>query len=198
MITVNNISISNDALNLNVNIATGTSYIITSVKLWTEDTYKDYTLAKDLSFKLEQINNKEIFILESTEIGLSSFNGIYFLEITTNEPNDDECTTCRNPLMAVVTNLHQYYRCMSELVLKASICTDNLFSREVCDDNAVNKALTINLFIDTVNQCLELGQFVEAINLMKNIKKLCNKCSNCKTIIKNTNSCTTCNQYNLY
>lgn len=198
MISVNNISISNDALSLNVNISTGTEYNITSAKIWTEDTYKDYTLVKDISFKLEQINNKEIFILQANEIGLSSFTGIYFIEFTSDEPNSDECTTCSDPLLVVVTNLNQYYRCMSELVLKASICNDNLFSKEVCDDSSVNKALTINLFIDTVNQCLELGQFSEAINAMKSIKKLCNKCSNCKTIIKNTKSCTSCNQYNIY
>lgn len=195
MINVNNISISNDGSKLSININTGNTYIITSIKLWTEDTYKDYNIAKDLSYKLEQVNNKEIFIVEADELGYSSFNGIYFIEITSNQPTEDECVTCSDPILVVVTNLNQYYRCMSELVLKASICTDNLFSREVCDDSAVNKALTINLFIDSVNQCLELGQFIEAIDLMKSIKKLCNKCTNCKTIIKNTNSCTTCNQY---
>lgn len=196
MVNVNNISISNDGTKLNININTGSTYIITSAKLWTEDTFKDYNLVKDLNYKLEQINNKEIFTVTAIELGLSSFNGIYFLELQSNEPIDDECTTCVDPILVVVTNLNQYYRCMSELVLKASICQDNVFSREVCDDSAVNKALTIHLFIDSVNQCLELGQFTEAIDLMKSIKKLCNKCSNCKTIVKNNNnSCTTCNQY---
>lgn len=198
MITINNISISNDASNLNVNISTENTYLITDIKLWTEDTYKDYSKAKSLNFKLEQVNNKEIFIVNANEIGLGSFNGIYFLEIVSNEPEDDECDNCPNPILVVTTNLNQYYRCMSELVLKANICTDNLFSKEVCDDNSVNKALTINLFIDAVEQCLELGQFAEAINMMKSIKKLCNKCSTCKQIIKNYNSCTTCKNFNIY
>lgn len=198
MISINNINISNDGSSLNVNISTGVGYIITEARLWTENTYKDYTLVKDLGFKLEQINNKEIFTVTAEEVNLSNFNGIYFLEFETDEPLDEECNTCANPLLVVVTNLNQYYRCMSELVLQADICNTNLFSREVCDDNAVNKALTINLFMDTINQCLELGQFVEAIDLMKNLKKLCDKCKSCKKITKHNNSCSSCNQYNTY
>lgn len=195
MISINNINISNNGLELNINVSTAATYNITSVRLWTEDSFKDYTLAKNLDYKLEQVNNNEIFIVTASEIGLSNFSGIYFIEIKSNEPAEDDCSDCVNPILAVVTNLNQYYRCMTELVLKADICNSNLFSREVCDDNAVNKALSVNLIIDAINQSLELGQFVEAIDLMKKVKKLCNKCTNCKKIIKNTKSCTSCNSY---
>lgn len=194
MITVNTISISNNALNLNVDISTGNTYRITSAKLWTEESFKDYSLAKNLNFKLSQTTNTEAFILSAEEIGLVSFSGIYFLEFTSNQPPVDECDTCPNPLLVVVTNLNQYYRCMAELILKADICVPNLFSKEVCDDNAVNKALTANLLLEAIKQCLELGQFTEAVILMKDLKKLCAKCTNCKTITKLT-SCSSCNSY---
>ena len=197
MITINNISINNTGSNLNINISTGSTYIITSAKLWTEDTFKNYTLAKDLTYKLEQVNNNEIFNVSATELGLDSYNGIYFVEFESNQPVSDECDTCPNPILAVVTNLNQYYRCMTELLLEADICNVNLFSKEVCDDNSVNKAITISLLIDGVNQCLELGQFIEAIQMIKSIKKLCNKCKNCKKIIK-SNNCTSCNNNYIY
>lgn len=195
MITINNINISNSGENLNVSISTGTGYIITSAKLWTENTYKDYNLAIDLDFKLEQVNNNEIFIVSADEVGLSSFSGIYFLEFETDEPLDDECSTCTNPLLVVTTNMNQYYRCMSELVLKSDVCKANLFSREVCDDSYVNKALTINLLMSAINQSLELGQFIEALDLLSKLKRLCNNCSNCKKIIKTTSTCTSCGTY---
>jgi len=194
MITINTASISNNGLNLNINISTGNSFIISSAKLWTENTFKDYSKAVNINFKLSQTSNNEVFILSASEVNLDNFNGIYFLEFETNEPNNDECTTCQNPVLVVVTNLNQYYRCMTELILKANICDNNLFSKEVCDDSYVNKALTINLLLETITQCLELGQFIEAIDTIKNIKKLCDNCTNCKTIVKST-SCNSCNSY---
>jgi len=197
MIVINNISINNTGSNLNINISTGSTYIITSIKLWTEDSFKDYTKAKDLNYKLEQINNNEIFNVSASELGLSNFNGIYFIEIESNEINTDECSTCNNPVLAIITNLTQYYRCMTELILEADLCNINLFSKEVCDDNLINKAMTISLLIDGINQCLELGQFIEAIEMLKNIKKLCNNCKNCKTINKSS-GCTTCNNNYIY
>ena len=176
MINVNNINISNDGKTLNINLSTGQGYNITSIKLWNQDTYKNYSLATDLSYKLEQINNKEILIYTKEELNYNSFDGIYFIEIESNEPENNECDVCPNPLLAVVSKLDIYYKCMTELILEADICNANLFSREVCDDNKINKALSVNLFIEAINQSLDLGQFIEAISLLNNLKKLCIKC----------------------
>ncbi len=197
MITVNNININNTGSNLNINVSTGSNYIITSVNLWTENTFKNYSLAKNLNYKLEQLNNTEIFNISASEIGLDNYNGIYFIEIISNEPPSDECDTCLNPTLAIVTNLNQYYKCMTELILEADLCNINLFSKEVCDDNLINKAMTISLLIDGINQCLEIGEFIEAIEMLKNLKKLCNKCKNCKSINKK-NTCTSCNNNYIY
>lgn len=194
MIIINTVNISEGGLKLNVNVSTGIGFNITSVLLWTDETFKDYSKAKNLDFKLEQVNNSEIFIIEPEEVNLTKFDGIYFLEFKTDEPDPGECETCPGTALAVVTNLDQYYRCMSEFILKSDICNTNLFSREVCDDGPVNKAITVNLLIEAINQSLELGQLIEAIDMLKNIKKLCNKCTNCKSIIK-TSSCSSCNTY---
>jgi len=197
MINVNNINISNDGKTLNINIEVGNTYNITSIKLWNQNNYKDYATALDLSYKLEQINNKEILIFTKEELNYNSFDGIYFIEIQSNEPDNNECELCPNPLLAVISKLDIYYKCMTELILEADICNTNLFSTEVCDDNKINKALSINLFIEAINQSLELGQFIEAISLLSNLKKLCTKCKSCTTITR-PNNCTTCNQVNLY
>lgn len=194
MIIVNNVSIGNNGLSLNINIETGSGYIITSAKLWTEDTFKDSNNFKDLNIHLEQINNKEILIIESSQLGMANYNGIMFLEFKSNEPDSEECSTCSEPIIVVVTDMHQYYRCMTEEILKSDLCNSNLFSSEVCDSNPVNKAITISLVMDAVTQCLELGQFVEAIDLMKKLKKICDKCNSCKKINKEK-TCNSCNTY---
>lgn len=193
MITSNNVSI-NSSGNIIVNISAGVGYTITSAKLWRKQDFKDYTLARDFSFKLEQVNNNEIFILEPDEVNLINFNGLYFLEFETDEPDEDECETCPNPLLVVVTDFTYYYACLTELILAGAVCSDNLFSREVCDDNSINKALSISLLIDGVEQCLELGQFIEANLLLEKIEKLCSKCSACKKINK-ASTCESCGTY---
>lgn len=194
MITINEVSIGNSGLSLNINVETGIGYNITSAKLWTEENYRDESKAEILNSNLEQINNKEVFIVEAANLQLTSFSGIYFLEFTSNEPDEDDCNSCSNVARVIVSNLDQYYKCISELILKSDLCHSNLFSREVCDSNPVNKAITISLIMDALIMCLELGQIIEAIDLMKKLKKLCSSCNNCKTI-NTTSTCNSCNSY---
>lgn len=194
MITINTASIGNNGLSLNIDVETTVGYNITKARLWTEETYRDEVQAKNLNFKLEQINNKEVFVVQAQELSLQSFSGIYFLEFITNAPDEANCDSCSNVARVIVSNLDQYYKCMSELILKSDLCNSNLFSKEVCDSNPVNKAMTISLLMDSVVFCLELGQTIEAIDLLKKLKKLCSNCSSCKTVTKSS-MCNTCNSY---
>lgn len=194
MIVVKEASISNNGTSLNINIETAIGYSITSGKLWTADNFKSEINFKDLSLFFSEINNKEIFTVTNSQLELSSLNGIFFLEFTTNEPDSNECSTCSDPIIVIVTNMDRFYKCMSEEILKSDLCQSNLFSSEVCDSNPVNKAMSISLLIDTINQCLELGQFVEAIDLMKKLQKICSSCTSCKSITV-SNACKTCNSY---
>lgn len=194
MIVVKEASISNNGTSLNINIETAIGHNITSGKLWTADNFKSDINFKDLSLFFSEINNKEIFTVTNSQLELSNLNGIFFLEFTTNEPDLDECSTCSDPIVVVVTNMDRFYKCMSEEILKSDLCQGNLFSSEVCDSNPVNKAITISLLIETINQCLELGQFVEAIGLMKKLQKICSNCTSCKSITT-SNACKTCNSY---
>jgi len=189
MITINNLKINNDG-NIDVNITAGNTYIITSAKLWTKDTFRDLSLVKDFSFKLEQTSETEIFTLEPEDVELSTFNGLFFIEFET----DEEIEGCSNPLLVIVTNFTSYYLCMTELILNSDICVNNLFSKEVCDSNSINKAISVNLLISAIEQCLELGQILEAVELITKIEELCSKCTSCKSTIKTT-SCSSCNSY---
>lgn len=193
MIQINTASITENGTKLNINIETGVGFTIINALLWTADTFKDYTKAKSLTFKLEQLDNTEDFVVTPEELGMTSFKEILFLEFESDDPVND-CCECPDKALAVVTNMDQYYRCMTEYILKSDLCTGNLFSREVCDDNPVNKAITINLLIDAMVQCLELGQFIEAIDILKRLRKICDKCTNCKSSTK-ASTCTSCNTF---
>lgn len=190
MITINNVSVNNDG-NIDVNISAATGYLITSARLWTKTTFRDMSLVEDFSFKLEQAGETEIFVLEPEDVNLTNFNGIFFIEFETDEDIESDCA---NPLLIIVTNFTSYYLCMTELILKSSLCTSNLFSKEVCDSNSINKAISVNLLISAIEQSLELGQILEAIELIDKIEELCSRCTTCKQTIKTT-GCSSCNSY---
>jgi len=191
-ININNFSIINDGLSLAVNVETSEGYNITSVLLWKMVDFKDYSLAINLDYKLEQINNTEVFIVTAEELGISIFEDIYFIEIQSDEP-EENCTTCLNPALGITYNLLSYYNCL----------LNNLLDSEINDcancNNLTNKNLviTISLLIDSVEKAIELGFYTQAISNVNKLKKLCSlsQCTNC-----NTNSyvlkCTSCGNFN--
>lgn len=194
MISVRNIKVNTVSDKIMIDVSAATGYLITGLRLWTEDTFKDATRSKVLDYKLTNLSNQEVFEINPIEAGVSTFSGIYFLEITTNEPNIDPCCPNPVPLLVVVTNLTGYYKCITEMVLKTSFCNSNLFDREVCDDSGINKAMSAELILQTIIKSLELGQFIESIDLLKKLKRICAKCSNCFSPSVNSN-CTTCKTY---
>jgi len=198
MIILNDLSINSLGNKIFVNVQTTETYNITSVLLWTDKNFKDYTKAKDFSFKLEQINNKEIFTIDSSEIGLQNYSGIYFLEFQTDAPNE-ECITCPNPLLGIVYNLTSHYRCLTNLLLGLDNCTS-------CNNNFINhpdaeKAMTIDLMIKTINYSLDTGNYNDAISILPKLAKLCNSTKCCKDLLtSNTGNyksgCLNCNNGN--
>jgi hypothetical protein len=188
MITINNFSIIDNGDKLAIDVETTEGFNITSILLWNMDTFKDYSLAINLGYKLEQVNNKEIFIVSATELGILKFEDIYFIEIESNAPSE-ECYNCLIPALGITYNLLPYYECM----------LNNLINSEINNckncENFTNKDLliTINLLIDSVKKSIELGFYLQAIANVNKLKKLCslNQCTNCGNLI-----CKSCSQFN--
>lgn len=191
-IKINNFSIINNGLSLGVDVETSEGYNITSMLLWKMNDFKDYSLAINLNYKLEQINNSEVFIITNEELNISKFEDIYFIEIQSDEPDDDECTTCLTPALGITYNLLNYYNCMLNVLLDTNI----LDCKDCNNVTTKNLVVTISLLIDSIEKSIELGFYTQAINNINKLKKLCslNQCSNC-----NNNSiveCVTCGKFN--
>jgi len=90
-VTIKNFEILNDGQQLAIDVETITGSIITSIKLWNIDTFKDSSLSIDLDYKLEQINNKEVFIVDAEEINIYTFTDIWFIEIESNYEGTEGC-----------------------------------------------------------------------------------------------------------
>jgi hypothetical protein len=186
--TINNFSIINNGDQLAIDVETALGYNITSILLWNMDTFKDYSLAISLNYKLEQVNNREVFIVTASELGILKFEDLYFIEIESDAPSE-VCSTCLIPALGITYNLLPYYACMLEYLLKSEIsdCStcNNLTTK--------NLVVTISLLIDSVEKSIDLGFYLQAIANVNKLKKLCSlgQCTSCKQV-----TCSSCGQFN--
>jgi len=183
-ITINNFEIINDGSQLAIDVETTTGYNITSILLWNMDSFKDYTLATNLGYKIEAINNKEVFIVSDNELGILKFEDIYFIEVESDAP-EETCSTCLIPALGITYSLLPYYSCMLDYLSKKDIIS--------CKDlTNKNLLVTISLLIDSVKTSIELGFYLQAISNVHKLKKLCSlhQCTNCNTV-----TCNNCSQF---
>lgn len=181
MIYINDLSISNDKTKLNVNVETNFGANIVSAVLWNHNTFKDYSKAIDISFKLEQINNREVFILTNEDININEFDGIYFIEFTSNYNDEEGCSNCQNTVIGIAANLNNFKKYLLNEVLNLEIC-DN------CpQNNDLDNVINIHLILKTISLSLSIGYYDEAIFLYNKLKKLigpkvdCRSCNNLRT-----------------
>jgi len=188
VVIINNFEILNDGQQLAIDVETVEGSIITSIQLWNIDTFKDESLSIDLNYKLEQINNKEVFIIDAKEVSVYSFTDIWFIEIQSNYVGTEGCTSCQDPALGITYNLQPYYKCMLNYLLESEKSID-------CNSTSVysnNLTITVNLLIDSIEKSLAIGYYLQAIEMLNNLKKLCNisKCKNCGTVI-----CSSCSKF---
>ena len=186
-IKINNFEIINSGQQLAIDVETDIGYNITSILLWDINTFKDYTLTTNLNYKLEQVNNKEIFIINASELNILKFEDIYFVEIESNAPSE-ECSTCLVPVLGITYNILPYYQCLLNYLLKSEI-NDCI----TCNDlQSKNLLITISLIVDSIEKSLDLGYYLQAIDNIKKLKKLCRleDCTGCKPVV-----CNTCSQF---
>ena len=188
VVIINNFEILNDGQQLAIDVETVEGSIITSIQLWNIDTFKDESLSINLNYKLEQINNKEIFIIDAKEVSVYSFTDIWFIEIQSNYIGTEGCTNCQDPALGITYNLQPYYKCMLNYLLESEISIDNN-STNVYSNNLT---ITVNLLIDSIEKSLAIGYYLQAIEMLNNLKKLCSisKCKNCQTVI-----CSSCSKF---
>ena len=187
-VVINNFEIISDGQQLAIDVETVEGSIITSIQLWNIDTFKDESLSINLNYKLEQINNKEIFIIDAKEVSVYSFTDIWFIEIQSNYVGTEGCTNCQDPALGITYNLQPYYKCMLNYLLESEISIDNN-STNVYSNNLT---ITVNLLIDSIEKSLDIGFYLQAIEMLNNLKKLCSisKCKNCQTVI-----CSSCSKF---
>ncbi len=172
---INRFEIINNGTQLAIDIETGEDFF-TSLTLWDIESFKNPSLGYNLTYKLQQINNIESFIVDASELNISNFQDIYFMETTTEYEE--------NFVLAITYNLQPYYKCMLNFLLESQKNPNcdgfDIYNNEI--------TITVNLLINSIEKSLEIGYYLEAIDMLKKLKKICNisNCKNCKKVICNS------------
>jgi len=178
MINIENFKIRVDGTALDVHVSTEPNEIIQSALIWTQDTFKDYDQAVDVSSKLEQTSNEEQFIVSAEEVGVTSLDGIYFIEFQTSSTQQDECINCSNNL-GVAASLFKIKECLLEKVRSYYVCGG--FFNSGCNENLLPIIIHLDVLISSLQTSLEFGYHQDAIEFFKVLNTLCDDCE-CKAL----------------
>lgn len=171
-ITVKTFMVSNDLATISLDVEVTSGQTVTEILLWDQDTYRDPSTSKNLSSLLSGATNTETFNITANDASLANFSGIYFLQITTSEPE---------AIIVATLNLTQYYIVQAKLIANIDLSCLN------CNGNFQN-ALLFDMYLEATKQSLVLGRFQDAID---NLKKLiitvdtsnCDECNNIEALV---------------
>lgn len=188
MIVINNLEIQDNGQTLAVDVQTETGSTITSAMLWNMTTFKDYSRAINLDYKLEQLTNQEVFEVTAEELQISSFDDIWFIEFQSDYIPEDNCGEFLDPALGITYNLSPYHKCLLNRFFEhqKNPCVN-------CNEPFIDElVLSIGLTLDIVERSIEEGYYLQAIELIKKLKKFCSitKCNNCETV-----ECSSCSKF---
>ena len=173
MITVNKFEVSADRLSLDLKVTVGSGELVTSILLWTEDTYKVQSQAIDLSSLKAGTGVVEDITISASAVGVSSFDGIYFAQIN-NDNNDDA------PGIVATLSLTRYYAVLAALLANVDLSCLN------CNENFQN-ALLLDMYVEAMKNSIKIGRFRDAIEFLKKINIFeeisCGECSNINPVV---------------
>lgn len=178
MININLLKINSSQNEINVEVSTSIGNKFTKIYLWENNNYKDYAKAIDVSNLIQGTSNVEVISIPSSVLDREFFTGIYILEFTTDENND-------NIKEGVVANLIQYFECLINKTLKLNIKNCKIEYNSDCDDCDAKSLLMINTLINSIKISLQLGYYREAITIMYKLDSICGTCSECDEITDN-------------
>lgn len=184
MITINKFQINSTETAIDVKVTTDTGFTITSALVWTDETFKDYSKAIDVSSLLSQTTNTEVFSIPATMLNETRLTGIYFIEFESNSTIEEECSECDNPL-GVAASLLCFQECLLNKVLKYNVCDPCS-----CDDMICDIANT-HLIFSALIKALEFGYYGEAVDLLADLKILCDCETGCEECSSGCSDCGT-------
>lgn len=156
--------VSDDRTQLELSISNAST--ATSLRLWTDKTYKDFTKALDFTSKLSGSSSQDIVITLS-EIDESFFSGVYFLEL--ESPTEIA--------LDFTYDITKYHECIIKELIKFSACND-------CLENKDLKVINIHSIIRGLQYSLDNKFINKILTFTKALDKYCiEECTSCAEVI---------------
>ena len=160
---ISNLNISSDKSQLELTITDAQD--LNTLSLWTDETYKDFSKAIDLSSKLTGSTTENITITLS-DIGESYFDGVYFIEAIDNDEISLEYTY----------TLDKYKECILNQIIDLNSC-DECLKEENLD------LINAHAILKSLQYSLDLRYIEKILKFIKVLDKFCsNKCQSCKSV----------------
>tara|TARA_R110002050_G_scaffold71231_4_gene153158 strand:- start:19867 stop:20442 length:576 start_codon:yes stop_codon:yes gene_type:complete len=173
MITVNKFEVSADRLSLALKVTVGSGELVSSILLWTDATYKVQSQATNLSSLIVGTGIIEEITISASDAGVSSFDGIYFLQIDNDNATDA-------PGMVATLSLTRYYAVLAALLANVDLSCLN------CNNNFQN-ALLLDMYVEAMKNSIKIGRFGDSIQFLKKINIFeeisCGECSNINPVV---------------
>ncbi|MDB4285899.1 hypothetical protein N9933_01195 [bacterium] len=179
MVVFNILALNIAADTISVDITTSATNTFLTAVLYNKNTFEDPLLAIDLSAKLVGTGINESFNITASDAGVSQFNGIYYLVVTTSEivVPQDNCTIDTNKGVGYVANLTVYKECVLNKTL--SMCIDDCKIVVGNCTECTYDPLLVDTLIEGVYYALEEGYLHEANTTLCLLDEICNICDTC-------------------
>lgn len=167
---ITNFQISEDRSQIDLTIIDATN--VSSLRFWSNVTYKDYSDAIDLSSKLTASATETITITLS-DVGLVYFDGVYFLEAEDVSEISESITG----------DLTRYKECILNKLAEYSVC-------EECLQKENNSLLNAHALLTGLEDAIEVGFINEILLFINALDKYCSaECLTCgdRNNVVNTN-----------
>jgi len=157
MITINKFQVSADMKTLMIKVTAAPTKRIISFTIQTDETYLDTSV--DLVAKLSAVSEVNEFTLVPTDLGISSFDGIYFGTFGTEEVGVANVTVA-------ACNFSQFFYAINDSL--TSIDGSCLS----CNDKIQN-VLLMDLYLEGLKNALIVNKYTNAITNFYALRRLC-------------------------
>src|SRR6218665_85198 len=132
MINITRLKLASNGTHIETALSCDAGMAFSKILVWDEGTYKNYSLAHDMSNKLAKTTNSESLLLSLADIGIGEFKGLIFFEF---EAKTTSGTVRYEKKTEVIGNLTDYHTCLTNRLLAIDIEKHGMTFKGECDDS---------------------------------------------------------------
>jgi len=179
MVNTTNIKINEAATRVDVLVETSENHKFTGLSFWKSENFQNIDDVIDLTSLMSMTTNEEDFYITAEDVGLTNFTGLFFLEFTTDEIDDEpSCQYLDNTFLAVVGNFTKYHLCLLDNIAAIDIedCEVIYKGSKDCSE-CKDYIFLMNTLLESLYIASLYGMYDEACRIIENLDEICDDCT---------------------